>query len=794
MSLDPRLTEGVHDGEARLKLILDAIPNDLYEAVVVDYGSPVSMAASISTICSGRESVTLVRVDDVGDLFSIGAARDIGVQHSKTPIVMFNDVDFYASTQMYLRIHQEVSGRCMTDNSFDFFCIPVMWITEAEMPNFNFLIKNNSSDQIHYRYHSAATERNNKIVETVAYGSSAIVVSKNNYLSIGGHNKRFSGHGAEDYDLLHRLSHTFPRGPRTGNYYHDTKSNEINKYEGFRAFFATYGIDIFNRGLFFIHMWHPRRVMPNYFQSSRNFQTLAETMAEFDKSDIQPFPLSDLTTDKKTLILVDPTARVSKSFRYALPHMGDYTMMSEQNFADPSSLLEYTKRNYITNIGFLNPYGNDHRLALYHAVRKASIPYWTFDRGALPDSWFFDRNGFNADSSTYHADAWDKPLSGEDIILVEDHCAQLRTSDATLEKNGARIGSQQLRDMFGLSNQKVIFVPLQRPKDTVIRYFAGPVEDQRNFVRWVGDIAEKLDPSEYVIVVKKHPLEEKFPKIPNVYFAPEDTHVHDLLELCDKVLLINSGTGVLSMIFRKPVVYCGTPFYPVDGVNYGASTVDEAFTLVSQTLSFNRDKANSFLHHLLTRVYSFAQASYDTIKKEDGASITIVKRLLFSELRGLTDHPVILGQPKRGISLDAPLFACFGGRPGIMAGVKMPSVRAQVFPKQRIKQTPKRIQEQLPPSGNSPVSTPVKAKMLQNPLKNSVGTKNGIEIETKKDSLSNLQQPKKPQDPIDSKKIANVRYNITKNFAIPRKSKMLRAANYILRFRLGVARNPARTK
>lgn len=688
-----RLADGVYDGIVRLEMILGAIPYDIYDVVVVDYGTPASMAHKIAELCSDRTGAKLIRVDDGGDLFSIGAARDIGVQHSTTPVVMFNDIDFFATTQMYRRIYEEVIGRRMTENSFDFFCVPVMWLAEGEMQTFETLVKLNNYENLHFRYHSAAIERNNKVVETIAYGSSAIVATRANYLALGGHNKRFTGHGAEDYDLLHRLAHTSPRGPRTGNYYSDTKTNEITRYVGFRAFFATYGIDVFNRGIFFVHMWHPRRTMPNYFQSSRNFAILSETMAEFDKSGHQPSALADLTSDTKTLILVDPTARVSRSFRYALPYMGQHTMMPEANFQDATALMDYIKRNGITKVGFLNPYGNEHRQSLYRAIRKSKISYWTFDRGALPDSWFFDTNGFNADSSTYWAEHWDYPLSEEEKAFVEDKCSELRNSDATLEKNGARVGSQQLREIFGLSSQKVIFVPLQRPKDTVIKHFAGPVKNQRTFANWVGDIAEKLDPSEYVIVVKKHPLEQNIPKIPNVYIAPDETHVHDLLELCDKVLLINSGSGVLSMAFRKPVVYCGTPFYKVTGVNYSASSVQEAYSLVTRHLSYDKDRANRFLNHLWSRVYSFAQSSYDKIDKGNGVSISIVNRLLYSELRGLTSEPVFLGKPKRGISLDAPLFGCFGGRSGIKEAISLVSERPPVTVRSRVKPTPMRNED-----------------------------------------------------------------------------------------------------
>lgn len=683
-----RLTRGVFEAEERVQLIISSIPADLYEIIVVDYGTPSDKKGVVSEICRKHKHVTLVRVDAETDLFSIGAARDIGVQHARTPMVMFNDIDFFCPTEMYRRVHEEVRSRGMVENIFDFFCVPVMWLTEQATEELHEDLCASKLDRFIYKYHSAALEKNDHVVDTVCYGSSAIVVNKHNYLAIGGHNRRFSGHGAEDYDVLHRLASTWMKGPRTADYYKDTKSNLPVRYEGFRAFFAAYGLDVFQRGIFMVHMWHPTRRMPNYFQSKKNFALLGSLMADFDSTGYQPPPLADKVSSERTLILVDPTSKVANSFRYALPAMGDCTMLAESNFANAQKLISFLKKSSYTRVGFLNPYGNDHRMSLYNGIRDARFPYWTFDRGALPDSWFFDSNGFNADSKSYDRPIWDITLTSDEIRNTEEKCASLRRSDKTLEDNGNRIGADALREMFGLSGQKVIFVPLQRPNDTVIRHFSDPVGSQKEFAKWVNYIAREIDPAEWVIVVKKHPLEQKAPKIGNVFFAPDDTHIHDLLELCDKTLLINSGTGVISMAFNKPVVVCGTAFYNVPGVTYAARTPADALKLAQEDLKFDREKATRFLHHLWNKVYSFATAAYEEIQKEKGAKIKIVKRLLFSEIRGLTRSPLILGEPRKGISLDAPLFSCFGGRAGIKDALKMPSPRPAIMPRKRVNLTP----------------------------------------------------------------------------------------------------------
>lgn len=661
-----RMSDMVYESSKRLNIILNKVPADLFDVIVVDYGSQFPFREKILEISARHDHCRVVRVDAEFEAFSIGAARDIGVQYATTPVVMFNDIDFYANDVMYRRIDDEIKSRELAIRTYDFFCVPVAWTTDLVLD----MIDEFSDQKFNYTIHQSIVEHSNSLIESMCFGSSAIVANRHNYLSIGGHNEKFYGHGAEDYDLLHRLAASCPKGPRTGMYYADKKNNNILTYEGFRAFFATYGIDVFQRGIFFAHMWHPRRKIEGYFQSKRNFDLLGNLMMDFDQFGRQPKPLADVTSPEKTLMLIDPASRSFNSLRYAQPLMGDPAAVAEHLFASPRDLLDFIQQHNYTRVGFLNPYGNPHRLALYEAVRAAGVSYWTFDRGALPDSWFFDPNGFNADSASYAAATWDHPLSPEEAADVVNLIRDLRTSDCTLEENGARKMPQNLREMFGLGQQKVLFVPLQRPSDTVMRYFSNPVDGMENFADWISYIAENLDPAEWAVVIKKHPLEQDIPPISNVFVAPADTHIYDLIELSEKVLLVNSGTGVLAMAFEKPVIYCGTPFYRAVDVNYQANSAEEALQLVQEKLSFDTDRAQRFLHHLWRRVYSFGSSFYDKIKKDDNSSLTLVKKIMFREVRGLTESPVYLGEMRTGISLDAPLFHSFGGRAGIQASVK----------------------------------------------------------------------------------------------------------------------------
>ena len=650
----------------RLIRIIGNIPAEKYNVLMVDYGTPDAFRHELDGLeC---EQVKVIRHEATDDIFSIGHARDIGVQHATDAIVMFHDVDFFASTAMYERIHAEVGSRKMVTNAYDFFCVPVFFLSESGSDLALRLVE--ESPAADHELHRHLYQSTAGVVEFPAYGSSAIVVNKNHYSGIGGHSREFYGHGAEDYDILHRLSSYYPKGPRTADYYLDLKSNQISSYKGFRAYFALYGLDIFAKGIYFVHLWHPKRTIPGYQQSNRNFTLLADLMRRFDKSREQPHPLGNLSDKRRGLILMKPESSSFRAIRHALPSLGDFDVIPEEDFKDVRSLILFCERNGVDNILFLNPYANEHRLCLYLGVRASGLKYYVFDRGALPNSWFFDPNGFNFDSSSYKSENWDSPLSVEQEKIVENYIVDLRNSEDALEENGKRKSARHYHDHYAIGRRKVLFVPFQRPSDTVTNYFAGASKSVFGFQDWVAFIAANLSRSEWVVICKNHPLDQDLPKIEGVLYAEMDTHIHDLLELSDKVLLMNSGVGVLAMGFAKPVICASQAFYAHDGIAYSAFSKENALKLIQDDLVVDQDKIKRFYSYLLKSVYSFGKTQYRRTIAQDGSQRNMVESILFETIRFPGTCSIDMGVPPKGISLDAPLFLSFGGRVGIKAGIE----------------------------------------------------------------------------------------------------------------------------
>jgi hypothetical protein len=317
-----RLTAGTYEGEERLKRLCQTVPRDLFDIMISDYGTEPAYAGPIKAVES--QGVDVVRHPSPDPLFSIGAARDFGVQTARQNIILFNDIDFLGTPEMYRTIHAEAMRRDIARNMADFFCVPVLFLTEQGTRAW--FDTQSSGTPFVEAFDVEWLEKNEAKVQFTAFGSSAMVINKQHYLSLGGHDQRFRGHGAEDYDLLHRLSSLTPKAPRPHEYYTDYKTNSVRRYWGFRPFFALYGLDVFARELHLVHLWHPRRREKGYFRSRPNFRLLKTIMTAWDKKASQPAPLPDLTRQERWLV-VTTGKPVPLQLRQVLAMSGTYKLL-----------------------------------------------------------------------------------------------------------------------------------------------------------------------------------------------------------------------------------------------------------------------------------------------------------------------------------------------------------------------------------------------------------------------------------------------------------------------------------
>lgn len=257
-----------------------------------------------------------------------------------------------------------------------------------------------------------------------------------------------------------------------------------------------------------------------------------------------------------------------------------------------------------------------------------------------------------------------KDLNSDQVDRVKRYLFEICNGEDTLEHNAPRKTARFLKEKYKIGNRKVLFVPFQRPSDTVTTYFAGAANSVAEFQEWVIFIARNLSKREWVVVCKNHPLERELPKVDGVIYADDDTHIHDLIELADKVFLMNSGVGVISLAFMKPVICASHSFYAHDGLAIEVNEVNSALALIKSDISVSQERVYQFYYHLIENVYSFGKSKYKKTKASDGSDRNIVDEIIFNDIK-VSGHKIYYGVISKGVSLDAPLFYSFGGREGV---------------------------------------------------------------------------------------------------------------------------------
>lgn len=356
----------------------------------------------------------------------------------------------------------------------------------------------------------------------------------------------------------------------------------------------------------------------------------------------------------RVLILSKPNSQFCLNISQVFDLFDCTLFRSEHSFPKVQELVDFVGNHKITHVLMPNPYGNNKRLACYKKLKECNIAVIASDRGALPNSWFFD-SGFNFDSESYQPKKWKGRLSQEQIQQTEMYINNFRQGNEALESQGKRFGGEVLKKKLELEGKNIVFVPLQRPSDTVIKYFSGFAKSVGNFVEQLHELEReinKVDNNKWIFLLKKHPLEVSyFPIVSdNIYYVADDTNVYDLIEMADAVALINSGVGLNALLYNKKVLCFGDAFYAHKRLAIACKTLGDAIAALQEDYSPEYKSIIKFTHYLLHSVYSFGDFETEVIRVADGFR---------NETRAINFHQIrILGeavQKKQRVLLVAPL-------------------------------------------------------------------------------------------------------------------------------------------
>lgn len=148
-----------------------------------------------------------------------------------------------------------------------------------------------------------------------------------------------------------------------------------------------------------------------------------------------------------------------------------------------------------------------------------------------------------------------------------------------------------------------VYFPLHVVDDYKIERLVPHCRDQ---VSLAGQIADALPPG-YDLVVKEHPLSigrnplsllRRLGRVPNVRVVHPHESSHELIGQAEAVAVISSTVGLEALLYGKPVLTLGQPFYSGYGVTLDVDSFAELREAVPALLRFRPDpvRTRRFLH------------------------------------------------------------------------------------------------------------------------------------------------------------------------------------------------------
>ncbi|HXH88066.1 MAG TPA: hypothetical protein VNI55_05615 [Gaiellaceae bacterium] len=153
------------------------------------------------------------------------------------------------------------------------------------------------------------------------------------------------------------------------------------------------------------------------------------------------------------------------------------------------------------------------------------------------------------------------------------------------------------------SGRPYVYFPLHVTDDYKIRKVIPHTEDQASLVEQVAD---SLPPG-YDVVLKEHPMSvgrnsisllRRLRTRANVRLVPPHTSSHELIQRAEAVAVISSTVGLEALLYGKPVLTLGQPFYSGYGITLDVDSFREIREKVPELLRFQPDAETitRFLH------------------------------------------------------------------------------------------------------------------------------------------------------------------------------------------------------
>lgn len=176
-----------------------------------------------------------------------------------------------------------------------------------------------------------------------------------------------------------------------------------------------------------------------------------------------------------------------------------------------------------------------------------------------------------------------------------------------------------------------VYFPLHVTDDYKIELLIPHCADQASIVE---QLADALPPG-YDLVLKEHPMAigrnplpflRRLRRRPNVRLVDPYESSHDLIRAADGVAVISSTVGLEALLYEKPVLTLGQPFYSGFGVTLDVDSFREIRESIPALLSFRPDpeRTRQFLHAAMRSCYPGTSV---TVDDSDPNAVTLAATL-----------------------------------------------------------------------------------------------------------------------------------------------------------------------
>jgi predicted glycosyltransferase involved in capsule biosynthesis len=581
--------------------------------LIVDFGSDESHREQVAEACRSA-GVELLRVEDDG-VFCLAKARNCGASHARSELLFFSDIDCFGESDLFARLVAHANALEMSAVFDHVVNLPVHHL--GPLPTAEFFAATTTearsaalSRAMTRSVFAAPVER----AEYVDPHSNFFLIRRDFFDYLGGVNETFRGHGSEDFEFLLRLSlysqqYPMPDRPADDLSLSQASAGTRQPYRGFRRLFELMAYPSLAAGLRIAHMHHERDKDATGWHENKDWSRtrFSEQVMPFLESRRRLLDYDWMPRSRRALVLIHQEAHADVFFPLRLAGYRLTTAISGDEASLQRGLLLIERRE-VDAVAVFNPYMSSHRdlKPLFGAALQQGVRTIVFERGALPESWYYgpDMSYADPDYAALELDA--DAFSEQELALTDAYIARLRAGEATLESNGSYAATAERFRELRAKHERVCLVPLQLPDDVAVTRFNEGYPPYPDFLRELpAAMAARAD---VLFLVKSHPLSARpfEGASANVIVCGPDDNIHALIDCADAVVAYNSGVGLLALVHGKRLITLGNAFYNRPGLGKRARSAAEAIELaLGDAAGFHDAPVRLLVAWLVLRKYSF---------------------------------------------------------------------------------------------------------------------------------------------------------------------------------------------